>query len=136
MLRRLFCLWFLLATPAQAGLFGSDAPGRIPVPARVFEASVEDTAGTSVALTRVTFNGEVYLYGLLGKGQVTVHFEDITRVSFEPGPDADHRLATVQPREGDAVQLLVESDLPVYGKTSFGNYRIDVSDLRILTFPE
>lgn len=96
---------------------------------------MEDSAGTSVSLSRITFNGEVYLYGQFGKGQVTVHFEDITRVTFAPGPDDDHRIATVHPKEGNSVELLIESDLPVYGKTSFGNYRIDVADLRILSFP-
>jgi len=56
-----------VAVPVLAGGFtGADAPSRIPIPAREFSATFEDTGGTSVSGSRVTFNGEVFVYGRYG----------------------------------------------------------------------
>lgn len=119
-----------LAAPAHAGLFGSDAPGRIPVPARVFSAEVEDVGGTVVRIDRVTFDGEVYVFGTLGKAQVTVPFEDIAEILFTPGDDADHRVAECRLRSGESWKVVVETDRPFYGRAAFGNYRLDAADAR------
>lgn len=127
-------LLLLLAPPATAGLFGSDAPGRIPVPARDVAVEVEDVGGTRAALTRFTFDGEVYLYGNLGHALVTVAFEDIARVMFEAGPDEETRTAVVETKAGEVVRVAVEDDKPLYGRTTYGNYRIEVRDVRAIAF--
>lgn len=122
-----------MAAPAAAGLFGgTDAPRRIPVPAREFSAQIEDTSGVRVPLTRVSFDGEVFVFGTLGKAQVTVAFEDIDEVRFQPTDDADWFTGIVKTRAGDEVRVLVEYDRPLFGRTSFGNYRIEVADVRVL----
>jgi hypothetical protein len=56
----------VLAAPAWAGLFGTDAPGRIPIPARDFRARVEDRSGVVTELDRATFDGEVFVFGTVG----------------------------------------------------------------------
>lgn len=134
MIRRpwLPALLLLLAAPASAGLFGSDAPGRIPVPARPFRAEVEDVGGVVLSIDRVTFDGEVFLYGRIGAAQVTVPFERVAEATFSAGADEDHRAVTVTDRDGGSISLVVESDLPIQGRTSFGNYRIEASDVRTL----
>lgn len=132
---RVFTLLLLLvASPASAGLFGSDAPGRIPVPARDVSAEVEDVGGTRTSLTRFTFDGEVYLYGNLGHALVTVAFEDIVKVTFEAGPDDETRVAVVDTRAGEQVRVAIEDDKPLFGRTSYGNYRIEVRDVRSIAF--
>lgn len=126
--------WFLLlVAPARAGLFGSDAPARIPVPSAVFRATVEDIGGVAVELDRVTFDSEVFVFGTLGRAQVTVPFERVEQVVFEVGPDLEHRTAVVTVTDGPTVSVVVEADRPIWGRTVFGNYRIEVGDVRRLT---
>lgn len=123
-------LLLLLSAPAAAGLFGSDAPGRIPIPARDFRASIEDLGGVVLTVERVTFDGEVYLYGRIGAAWVTVPFENVAVATFGPGADEDHRTVEVLDRDGQRVSLVVEADRPIQGRTRFGNYRIEAADVR------
>jgi hypothetical protein len=126
--RRLLPSLLLFAAPASAGLFGNDAPARIPVPAKVFRLQVEDVGGVVLDIDRATMDGEVYLFGTIGKATVTVPFENVETVELVPGPDEDHRLARVQ--GATPVELVVEADRPLYGRTGFGNYRIELADVR------
>jgi hypothetical protein len=125
-------VWLLSTGSAYAGLFGSDAPSRIPVPARVFSADVVDNGGTSLHVSRVSFDGEVFVYGTFGLAQVTIPFDRIASVEFRAGADQDHRVAVVTPTSGEPVQLVVEYDKPIYGLTTFGNYKIEVRDVKRL----
>jgi hypothetical protein len=118
------------------GLGGSDAPpARIPVPARDVKATVEDLSGTRVEVTRLTWNGEVFVYGQLGLAQATVPFEKIKEVRIEPSTEPNKRIAFVVLAEGAPVSLSVEHDLTVYGASAFGNYAITVDKLRRIQFP-
>ncbi len=118
------------AAPARAGWFGSDAPGRIPVPARPFQLRVEDRSGVVLEIERATFDGEVFLFGTVGLAQVTVPFEALGRVEIRPGPDADHAIAHVLTRSGATQDVVVEIDRPLFGRTTFGNYRIEIGEVR------
>ena len=131
--------WLLLALGvpvlAWATGFGSDAPpSRIPIPARDFSATVEDHGGTTMDVDRVSYNGEVFLYGQIGAAQVTVPFEKITTITFAPDPAEDKRAATATTRDGQTITVLVDDDTLCYGKTKFGNYSIAVEDLRRIRF--
>ncbi|MFT7519450.1 MAG: hypothetical protein ACI9MC_001592 [Kiritimatiellia bacterium] len=117
------------------GVMGSDAPSRIPVPARDFTAKVEDVGGTAVQLGRFTFNGEVFIYGKFGAGQVTVHFEDITEARIEKASDPLKRIVVIKTKAGETVRVELDDDTPFFGKASFGNYKILVRDLRVVRFP-
>jgi hypothetical protein len=135
--RRWVCVLggMIAAAPSQAnGLTGSDAPSRIPIPARDFSAIVEDQSGTRLAVSQVTYNGEVFLYGNFGAGQVTVPFESIRDVRFQSSDEVDKRVALVSMLDGQSIRLVVEDDVPAYGKTTFGNYSITVLDLRMIQF--
>lgn len=122
----------LAPAPAAAGLFGPDAPARIPIPAHDHRARIEDRAGVVVDVARVTFDGEVFVYGAVGLAKVTVAFADARTFLVLPGPDADHVVVRATLRSGATQDLLVEADRPVYGHAAFGNYRLDVGDLRRL----
>ena len=135
--RPLLLLVPLLAAPALAWAtgFGSDAPpSRIPIPARDFSATVEDHGGVSMKVDRVSYNGEVFLYGEIGAAQVTIPFEKLTTVEFLPDPAEDKRKATATMKDGQSISMLVDDDTLCYGKTQFGNYSIEVEDLRRITF--
>lgn len=130
----LLCVVLLGAPLVWAGGFGSDSPpGRIPVPAKDWRVEVEDTGGTVHTVTRASFNGEVYLYGTLGAAQVTVPFANIAQVQFSAGPSPETRAALVRDHSGDELRVVVDDDVPCYGRTQFGNVRVDVRDVRRLT---
>lgn len=126
------------AVPALANGFGfGDAPpSRIPIPARSFAAVVEDQSGVKVSVTDVTYNGEVFLYGLLGEAQVTIPFEKIREVRIEPTNTVTKRIAFIVLDDGSNVQVVVESDTPTYGRTTFGTYSIPVEKVRRIEFPK
>lgn len=119
-------------TSLATGAFGGDAPSRIPVPARSFSATFEDAGGTSVkGASKVTFNGEVFLYGRFGAGQVTIPFERIAQVEIHKAADPLKRTAVVTLNDGSApVRVELEDDTPWYARTRFGNYKVEVRDLR------
>lgn len=121
-----------VAVPVLAtGFGGSDSPGaRIPIPARDFAAVVEDQSGIRIEVTQATYNGEVHLYGFMGEGQVTIPFEKIAEVRFEPSQAEGKLVAFVKLKDGSSVSVLVEDDTPAYGKTSFGTYTITVDKIR------
>ena len=100
-----------------------------------FTATVEDTSGTVVSVERVTYNGEVFLYGNLGEAQVTIPFERITEARVEPHPDKDKVKVMAVLKDADPVTIVVEHDMPCYGATPFGNYKIEVEKVRRITFP-
>lgn len=116
------------------GFGGDNPPSRIPIPAREFKARVEDHGGTVVEVDRVTYNGEVFLYGKLGLAQVTLPFESLARVEFTRADDPKKRLATATTIDGNTLTITVEYDTPCYGRTRFGNYAIDAEHLRRIEF--
>jgi hypothetical protein len=120
------------ASPVLAGGFmGGDAPSRIPVPARSFAATFEDVGGTVVELSKVTFDGEVFVHGRLGAAQVTVPFERIAEVRIEKATDPLRRVAVITLSDGsEPVRIEVKDDTPWYGRARFGNYKLEVRDLR------
>ena len=56
------------------------------------------------------------------------------RVTFEAGPDEETRVAVVDTRAGEQVRVAIEDDKPLFGRTSYGNYRIEVRDVRSIAF--
>lgn len=118
------------ATALAGGITGTDAPARVPVPAAEFTATVSDSAGVDVTLTRVTYNGEVFFYGALGAGMVTVPFSNVDTVRFEPSQAQGKVVLFATLKDGHTARILVDDDLPLYGVAPFGNYSIDSKDLR------
>jgi hypothetical protein len=118
------------------GLGGGDVPpARIPIPARDFKAIVEDQQGTRVEVTQASWNGEVFLYGNVGEGQVTVAFENIAEVRVEPSQDSEKRVAFVKLKDGQSVSVVIDADVPAYGRTPYGTYSITADKIRKIEFP-
>lgn len=139
MLAGLGLLAFLGLAPALAvatGFGGDNPPSRIPIPAKDYSAKVEDQGGVVVEVDRVTWNGEVFLYGNVGAAQVTVPFDGIRTVEILPSTVQGKRKARVSLRTGESVEIQVNDDTPCYGRTKFGNYSIEAEEIRFVTFEE
>ena len=119
-------------TAVAGGLTGSDAPSRVPVPAKEFTGTVHDRAGVEVTINRLTFNGEVFFYGVLGEAQVTVPFERVQSIRIEPSDTDNYVVLFATLRDGSTARILVEDDQPVYGVAAFGNYSVEIEDVRSL----
>lgn len=115
------------------GFGGDNPPSRIPVPARDFSATVVDKGGTVAEVSKVTWNGEVFVYGNLGDAQVTVPFEKVATVTVEGHADPKKRTAVVTMTSGESVRLSVDDDLLCYGRTSYGNYSIEAKHIGTVT---
>ena len=123
----------LVAAPASAGLFGGGPPTHIPKPMKPFVATIEDVAGTRVTVSQLSWDGEVHVWVDLGEAEISIPFENVVEVVVSPAGDPYERLITVSTRHAEPVQLVVEHDVPVYGLTAYGNYRIDLGDVKRMT---
>lgn len=120
-------------TAWAGGVIGSDAPGRVPVPADEFTATIHDNAGVEITINRVTFNGEVFFYGVLGEAQVTIPFSKVASVRIEPSDSQNQVVLFATLKDGQSARILVDDDQPIYGVAPFGNYSIEVQKVRSLT---
>jgi hypothetical protein len=107
------------------------------VPSREYLGAVVDRAGNRVELSRITWGGEVFVFGEHAGGQMAIPFDKLTEVRVERGADEDHAVASVTTRDGAQVKLTVDADTLVYGATSYGaNFQIEIEDLgRLLITP-
>jgi hypothetical protein len=105
------------------------------VPAHDFRADLIDVDGTRIAVTRMTAGGDTSLEGELGRGRLRVPFDNISRITIEPGGQ-DHVKAEVALREGAPVTLTLRSSTTFYGQTASGAYQIRARDLRSVEFTQ
>jgi hypothetical protein len=136
-LRRSTLVTLLLTVPVVAwgtGFGGGDTPSRIPVAAKPYGATIEDLGGVMVEVTNLTFDGEVTLGGRVGEGLVAIPFSKIAEVRIEPSSDEDVRIAFVKLLDGSSVSVRIDHDLPCFGATNYGNYKIEVRGIRRVQF--
>lgn len=126
----------VLTGPVLAnGVMGGDSPPtRIPIPASHHKVLVEDIGGVSTRVSNASFDGQVFLYGRVGEADVSVPFEKIREVRFEKGSSASKVLAYVILRSEERVRVELDEEVPCYGETSFGLYRIPVEKIRRIEF--
>ena len=127
----------LLSTPTTApamGDFGGEgALTRIPEPSLSYRVRVTDTEMNAFEVTKASFDGHVYLSGTVGKARVSVPFDRIKKVIFEP-LEGQEMLAVVTLQDGSQQSMHVRGRTPCYGLADFGNVSIDLADLRDATF--
>lgn len=131
-------MWWTFASVALAAWPFGGAVTRIPVPAREFRAVLTDVNGTTVELSRFTMAGEVFVWGDLGAGQISVAFEDVLALTVARAGRDERRVLVVQVRDTQPVRVEVDDDVAWFGRTAWGNYRVetsDVSEIRILAAP-
>jgi hypothetical protein len=129
--------WIGLAV-VGLGLLGMGALGggrENGMPARDFRADLTDVDGTQIEVTRMTAGGDTSLEGDLGRGRLRVPFDNISRITIEPGGQ-DRVKAEVALREGAAVTLTLRSSTTFYGQTPSGAYQIRARDLRSIEFTQ
>ena len=123
-----------LALFSMAGLGGGDEDGiEVPSANEIWKASVVDSTLTETTLDEFSWEGFVHVQGKLGAGEVSIRFDDIARIDFEP-TEKTRSLALVQLKDGSVKKLSIDGRATLYGKTGFGAYKILLKDVKRIVF--
>jgi len=137
MLPRVALLLIALLLPtgalAMGDLTGEGAVTRIPEPALDYRVRVTDTEMNQFEVVKASFQGHIHLSGTVGKARVSVPFDKIAKVIFEPMEGGDV-LAVVTLASGRQQALTVDGSTPCFGLADFGNVSIRLLDLRDAEF--
>lgn len=115
------------------GSIGGAPEGSIPKTEENIPAQLVDRSGLANELTRFSMDGNVFLSGRRGEGQMSVSFRDLKEVTFGPvsGKDVPADLLL---KSGKHVQLKVNKSAIFYGDLSSGAYRISAGDVSRIVF--
>ena len=135
-MRNLLTMALTLLTAALLmgmGNLGGTKEGTIPKTDENIQAQLVDRSGVSNELTNFSMDGNVFLTGRLGEGQMSVFFRDLKEASFGPmsGSDAPADLLL---KSGKHVHLKVNKSAIFYGDTGSGTYNISAGDVKRIVF--
>ncbi|HZV82214.1 MAG TPA: hypothetical protein VFF53_08610 [Geobacteraceae bacterium] len=127
------CALLTAALLMGMGNIGGTPEGTVPKTEENIRAQLIDRSGVSNELTRFSMDGNVFLKGRRGEGQMSVFFRDLKEVSFGPvsGNDAPADLLLTS---GKHVQLKVHTRDIFYGDTGSGTYHISAGDVSRIVF--
>jgi len=123
----------LLFLMGMGELGGAPSGDKIPAPEKNFTALVVDREKIQTSLTRFSHEGNTFLSGKRGSATVTVPFEKISQVQFQP-QEGKEVLAEVSFREGKSIELKMEKRSKFYGKAEFGTFQVEIKDLKSVRF--
>jgi hypothetical protein len=87
--------------------FGEDSPDtRIPEPSLSYRMVVRDSELNEFEVVKASFDGHIFLTGEIGKAKVSIPFDKIQRVDFEPA-DGPRVVAIVTLTSGRQKTLVV-----------------------------
>ena len=119
---------------SMPGLGGGDEEGiEVPSANEMWKATVVDSTLTETQLDDFSMEGFTHVQGKLGAGEISIRFDDISRIDFEP-TEKTRSLALVQLKDGSVKKLSVDGRSALYGKTGFGSYKILLKDVKRVVF--
>jgi len=120
-------------SPAM-GILDEESPTtRIPEPSINFRVKITDVELATYEVTRASFDGHSFLTGLWGRTKVSVPFDKIDKLMFDPG-EGSEIIAIVSLKDGTTKTLSVRGTTPCFGEASFGNVSVQVRHLRDVVF--
>jgi hypothetical protein len=100
----------------------------IPHPDKEISVNILDSQGQALNLTQFSLNGQTYLTGKLGAGQVAIPLGQIRLVSLAPeGKEISAKLEMV---DHSLMNLQMDKSITAYGKIKFGTYKVTLERLR------
>lgn len=116
------------------GGLGLGPEGKVPETDEDVAARVRDRSGVTTELTQFSMDGQVYLAGRRGDGEVTVFFRDLRAAAF--GALSGETLEVeLQLKSGETLTLQVQKRAVFYGSTGYGAYHIRAQDIARIEFP-
>lgn len=117
------------------GGLGGGPEGTIPETRENIKARVFDRSGVVTELTRFSMDGQVFIMGKLGDGDISVFFKDLREVDFDR-ITGEYIPAKLHLDSGKALDLTIRKRAVFYGDTGFGAYQIRARDIKRIEFPE
>ena len=114
------------------GSMGSEDATRIPEVDENYAATIVDQSDVSMVLHKLSFDGQTFLMGRLGKARVSVEFKKIRSVIF--GLHHDDVRANVRLKNGGVVEIDVDKRKPFFGESDFAQVRIEAQDIKTIVF--
>ena len=118
----------------MGGLGGPGEVGKVPTPEKNFNVRVTDQKGVQTSLSQFSQEGKVFLVGKRGDATITIPFEKMTQIQFEPleGKDVQAKVSLRGPET--AADVKMERQAKFYGKADFGTFEIAAKDLKSISF--
>jgi len=124
-----------LSLYSMSGFGGGDEDQvEVPAAAQLWNATVTDSTLTDTDLTEFSFDGYTHLQGTLGAGTISIKFDEVAKVDVVETETKSKMLFLVTLKNGTIKKIGVDGSTPLYGKTSFGAYKIAVKDVRKIVF--
>jgi hypothetical protein len=116
--------------------WSEDAPDtRIPEPSISFKVEVVDVDLNKFDVVKASVDGHIFLTGAIGRAKVSIPFDKIDRIHFEPRDERGlDLLAVVTLHGGEQQTLELSGTVPCYGQTSYGNLSIETRFIRDAVF--
>jgi len=117
------------------GGLGGGPEGTVPKTTENIRVRLTDRAGVMTELTRFSMDGQVFLTGRRGEGEITVLFKTLERVDFDQvvGQEVPADLVLDSKKK---IRLLVRKRIIFYGSTDYGAFRIQARDIKSIEFLE
>ena len=114
------------------GMGGQSGPSSLTNPKVNYNATLEDIDGRTYKVSGFNLAGETALSGKLGRGTLRINFAQVAGLSFTDSDDA-HLTVSVEPTEGETVDLKIRDSASFYGTTSAGLLQLRARDLKRVT---
>jgi hypothetical protein len=125
----------LIALFSMPGLGGGDEDQvEVPSTPELWNATLTDSTLTDTNLTEFSWDGYTHVQGTLGAGTISIKFDDITKIDFEETENKNKSLALVVLKNGTIKKIGVDGRVAIYGKTGFGNFKVQVKDVKKIVF--
>lgn len=119
------CLLGMSAAPDQSVI-------KVPEARQNYAVTVVDHSDVSTELVMFSCEGQTYFLGKRGEMEISVDFANIKEARFyyqEPQVRAQLTLENAK-----TLELLINPNLPCYGRSRWGNVRIKVKNIKSLVF--
>lgn len=135
-MRRLKLLWVVPAFIFYILVAGmGPPPGQdVPKPEIDFKATVTDTQDIGTKLHHASWNGNIFITAVRGKGIVTISFEKIRKLSAVGTGSENKKDFQITLRNGEVVAVSLEEDSKFLGITTYGTFRIPAKNIKEIAF--
>jgi len=116
------------------GSFGDQQSVEAPEPDVLYTATLVDQSDVSMTLDKVSCNGQTFVFGYMGRSQVSIDFEKISAIFYFLRDDEIQ--ASITLKDGNTVEITVEEDIPWHGVSPYANVRIDTKDIKKITLQQ
>ena len=120
-------IWVLVVTVGM-GSIGDQRAIEAPEPDTLYTATLVDQSDISIELEKVSCNGQTYIFGNMGRSQLSIDFRKIRAIFFFLKDDKIQ--ANITLIDGDTAEIIVEKDIPWHGVSTYADVRIDTKDIK------